>query len=146
MREVCVLSFLALLAGIGVYGDSIALGAGEALHVPTHARVGMGSCWIKDNVFGPLPAVVVLSAGINDPPGACLESLREAVGERTVIWILPAPINSARRHVESIAARYGDLTVSYNCSGTCTPFNFHPASYGALAGDIVKILARLGEK
>jgi hypothetical protein len=136
-----MLSIIALLTAIAVRGDSIAEGTGHALGVPTFAHSGSGSCWIAEHSPELFKVNVdVISAGINDPPGECLELIRRRVHARIVIWILPAPINSARAHVLEVARAHGDLTVSYRCDGACTPFNFHPASYEALADDIRALL------
>ena len=139
---IAVLAFFLAVALLGgkaraadmAEGDSIAKGTGAALHVPTYARTSMGSCWIFHNTPGGHFDHVVLSAGINDPPGPCLEALRARLTAKSVVWILPAPINAARAHVYAVAARYGDRTVSYSCGrGGCTKRNFHPASYGQVA-------------
>ncbi len=118
-----------------VLGDSIALGAGRALHLPTRARVGAGSCEIASwmlayRAYGH----VVVSAGINDG-GACVRVLRDRLDARKVIWILPAPINAGRAAVLA-AMRAGDRSVSYACKGPCTKRNFHPGSYARVASDI----------
>jgi hypothetical protein len=142
-----VILFLALLVLVGLMeqkakaadlaeGDSIALGTGRALGVPTHARQNMGSCWIVAHTPGGSFDHVVLSAGINDPPGPCLASLRARLTAKVVVWVLPAPINSARASVAAVAARWGDRTVSYACAGGCTRRNFHPASYAVVANAV----------
>lgn len=110
-------------------GDSIAAGTGAALHVETHARVGASSCAILRMVPGGSYDVAVISAGVNDPPGRCLEDIRTRMHARRIIWILPAPINSARAHVSAIAAEHGDKTVSYIPG----PDHLHPRSYSELA-------------
>lgn len=135
-----MISTLILLAGVVVGGDSIAVGTGHALGVPTYARERMSSCWIEQHMPPPA-AVTILSAGINDPPGACVGSLRSRVHGR-VIWILPAAISSARAHVSSVAAAHGDATVSYRCQGGCSATNFHPASYAAVASEVRRLLAQ----
>ena len=115
-------------------GDSIALGAGHALHLPTVARVGAGSCeiarWMpRKGAYG----TVVLSAGINDA-GACVAALRAALRARKVIWIIPADINAAALKVWNVIKVYGDKWVIYDCPhGRCTKSNFHPASYPKVA-------------
>lgn len=114
-------------------GDSIAQGVGQALGIETRARVGAGSCWIKNAFSGGSYANVVISAGINDPPGQCIAALRYSIHAQRVVWVLPAAINSARLHVAAVAASFDDLTVSYACQGGCSKRNFHPASYPALA-------------
>lgn len=112
-----------------VIGDSIALGTGTALHVETRARVGAPSCEILRKVPGGRYDVVVISAGVNDPPGRCLEAIRARVHARRIIWILPAPINSARAHIAAVACEHGDRTVSYVPGRD----HLHPRSYVELA-------------
>lgn len=119
-------------------GDSIALGTGHALHLPTVARVGAGSC----EIAGWVPrrggfAHVVLSAGINDS-GRCVAGLRNALRAKRVIWILPAPINGGRAAV-SRAMHPGDGAVNYTCKGGCTRSNFHPASYAKVASAVRRV-------
>lgn len=112
-------------------GDSIALGTGHALHVPTRAKVGAGSCAIADRMPRGAYDRVVISAGINDQ-GLCVQAVRAAVHARRVTWILPAPINGGRAMVLAVM-RLGDRSVSYACAGGCSRSNFHPASYAVLA-------------
>ena len=118
------------------YGDSIALGTGSALRVQVSAKVGASSCSIAARAPGGHYEHVVISAGINDPPGACLDAIRKAVSAGQVVWVLPAPINSARAHVLAVAQRWGDKTVSYSCAGGCSRRSFHPGSYAALAAEV----------
>ena len=117
-------------------GDSIALGTGQALGVPTYARSSMSSCWVlRHSPSGPFDRVV-FSAGINDAPGPSVKALFDRVRARVVVVILPAGINSARAHVASEAAAHGFRPVSYTCAGGCTKRNFHPASYAVLAAAV----------
>lgn len=111
-----------------VVGDSIALGTGRAMHLPTFARVGAGSCEIARYAF-PRSETVMVSAGINDPPGLCLPQLYARFGRAHVLVILPKGINSAREHVMRLAARRGYDTISYRTEG----LSFHPRSYPELA-------------
>lgn len=117
-------------------GDSIALSTGDALHVPTYAEIGASSC----RIFRTMPTGfynhVVVSAGINDAPGACVDAIRTKVRARFVTWIIPAPINSAYNHVINVAAAHGDRTVSYLCWHGCTKWRFHPASPSAVAHQV----------
>jgi hypothetical protein len=139
---ICVLLLMALTpkarASDLALGDSIALGTGHALGVPTVARVGAGSCEIADW----LPRRgsyrrVVISAGINDQ-GLCVQALRAGLRAKEVIWILPAPINAGRGMVQAVM-QPGDKAVSYRCAGPCTRSNFHPASYPAVARAIRRV-------
>ena len=109
-------------------GDSIALGAGHAMHVPTYARVGAGSCEIAAYHL-PRFDTVVVSAGINDAPGHCLSKLYARLGHARVLVILPKGINSARENVIRLAARHGYATIGYHTVGA----SFHPRSYPELA-------------
>ena len=116
-------------------GDSIALGTGQALGVRVIAVVGEPSCPNRYRVgirartpSGSFDRVVV-SAGVNDPPGRCIAAIRARLRARRVVWILPAPVNSARRAVAAVAARWGDRTVSYVAGRD----HLHPASYAVLA-------------
>lgn len=138
-----IMGFLILVGELGranaqdaAIGDSIALGAGQALGVKTFAQQNVGSCYILGHMpVGPFDHVVI-SAGINDPPGSCLGAIREKVRARSVTWIVPAPINSAYNHVINVAAAHGDRTVAYLCWHGCTAWNFHPASYRAVANAV----------
>lgn len=115
------------------FGDSIALGTGHALGVETHAQVGAGSCWVLHHVTHKSYRYVVVSAGINDPPGACVRALLGSIVATRVVVILPAPINSAQATVSREAAAHGYPTISYACPGGCSSRSFHPVSYNALA-------------
>ncbi len=114
-------------------GDSIALGTGHALGVKTYAWTGASSCTILAYMPQGRFDHVVISAGINDPPGYCVEAIFDRIVARRVVVILPAEINSARARVAVQAARHGYATVSYACAGGCTKRNFHPGSYAAVA-------------
>lgn len=128
-----------------IVGDSIAKGTGAALGVRTVARESMSSCWIAARTPSFSGAWAVISAGINDPPGSCIEAIRARVRALRVVWILPAPINSARAHVKAVAAAHGDRTVSYACVGGCSTTNFHPASYDTLAAEVRATLGDIKE-
>lgn len=119
-------------------GDSIALGTGEALGVETYARTGVSSCYILGHMPNRYFDHVVISAGINDPPGACLGAILDRVRAHTVTLIVPAAINSAAQNVFRLAAVHRVELVSYQCWHGCTKWNFHPASYGRLAIDVRK--------
>jgi hypothetical protein len=121
-------------------GDSIALGTGHALHWSTYARQGMGSCWIYAHMPRRHFDSVVVSAGINDPPGACVAQLFNLLDASRVVVIQPAPINSAAAHVYLLSVSHGFMKVGYACRGPCTKNNFHPASYGAVAASVREAL------
>lgn len=148
---ICALLMIAVLL-MGVHrahaenlavGDSIAVGTGQALHVLTVAKINAGSCtWILPNAPSGSFEHVVISAGINDPPGSCIEAIRAKYAGVKVVWILPAPISSARAHVAAVARANGDMTVSYRCRGRCTKTNFHPASYPSVAAAVQRAWGR----
>lgn len=112
-------------------GDSLAVGAGAALHVETHARVGASSCAIRAMVPAGQFDHAVISAGMNDPPGRCASAVRDAIRAETVTWILP--VNGARGNIVAIARAHGDATVSYQPSKSNWP---HPASYAGIARSV----------
>lgn len=120
-------------------GDSIALGTGHALGVPTNARARASSCWVLHHVTNNSYRYVVVSAGINDAPGPCVRTLFARIKATRVVVILPAAINSARANVAHAAQDYGYLTISYACRGGCSKRNFHPGSYAVLAGGVRKL-------
>lgn len=120
-------------------GDSIAAGTGSALGVSTYAKVGSSSCYISAHLPQGEFDHVVISAGINDAPGPCVDRILSTVRARTIVVILPAPINSARRHVASVAAQHGAFTVSYVCRGGCSRSNFHPGSYAVVAASVRRL-------
>ena len=101
------------------------------LNVLGHAlrgNTGWGPAW-RTAALRPSYDVVVISAGVNDPPGRCLEAIRARAHARRIIWILPAPVNSARAHVVEVACEHGDRTVSYVPGRD----HLHPRSYSELA-------------
>jgi hypothetical protein len=131
-----MLAALALISTL-VVGDSIAVGAGGALHATTYAHKGWSSCAIYAMLTTRQPTHVdrvVVSAGVNDPPGECVEAIfrdfAPFAGE--IVVILPPPINSARAHIAAVAARYGAKTVSYIPGRD----HLHPRSYPELARTI----------
>ena len=140
---IAIVAVLAILGGMRfakaedlAVGDSIALGTGSALHVRTVATTGASSCAIAGQAPSGSFDHVVISAGINDAPGNCIEALAKKYAGSNVVWILPAAINSARAHVAAVAGQYGDKTVSYRCTGGCSRSNFHPGSYPAVAAAV----------
>ena len=111
-------------------GDSIAVGIGAAAHIETHARVGASSCAILS--WSPETSEpVIVSAGVNDPPGSCIERIRARL-HGPVIWVLPPPINSARAHIMGVASAHGDHVISYAPGRD----GLHPRSYSELAAKI----------
>ena len=106
-------------------GDSLALGFGQASHLPTRAVVGASSC----RILGMTPSghydFVLLSAGTNDVPGRCIEAIRARLDADHVEWVLP--VNGSRRHVQEVAAANGDSVLTYTPGrGRGWP---HPARY-----------------
>jgi hypothetical protein len=118
------------VAGDLALGDSIALGTGRALGVHTVARVGASSCWIAAKAPAGRFDRVVVSAGINDPPGPCVGAIRKALEGRVgqVVFIVPAR-TSAATNVLAVAAEHGDSVVRYVAGRDRT----HPQSYVAVA-------------
>jgi hypothetical protein len=111
-----------------VVGDSIAVGVGQAMDVPTFARVGATSCEIYQQLPNHIDnKTVILSAGSNDPPGPCLVPLRQAI-TGNVIWILPID-EKTRNHVLTIAKERGDGFIDFLPAAD----NVHPKSYVHLA-------------
>jgi hypothetical protein len=109
-------------------GDSIAVGTSQALHIPAYAKERMGSCWILAHMPKRIDAErVVISAGVNDPPGRCDAAIRARIHSYNVVWI--RPVNSASVTVDSIAKRYCDSVISY----VVGPDHLHPQSYGEIA-------------
>lgn len=123
-------------------GDSIALGTGRALGVPTYAEVGASSCWVLRHAPRRAYRHIVVSAGINDAPGSCVRALFASIVAARVVVILPAPINSARANVARWAASHGYATISYVCRGGCSKSNFHPASYAVVAAGVRRLWER----
>ena len=110
-------------AGTLALGDSLAVGYGQASHMPTLARVGIGSCAILRMTPTSHYDFVLVSAGTNDPPGRCLEAIRDRLNASRVEWVVP--VNGARAHVLAVAALHHDETLFYS-AGRNWP---HPARY-----------------
>lgn len=111
-------------------GDSIALGAGHAAHMPTWAHVGWGSCKISIE----MPFVrgnAVVSAGVNDE-GKCVAEVRVQILGR-VIWILPPPRYwKARLEIQRVAVENKDVTIEF----TPGRDGLHPRSYAEIVHTI----------
>jgi hypothetical protein len=75
---------------------------------------------------------VVISAGVNDPPGHCLEAILAKIDAGEIVLILPPAVNSARAHIASVAAAHGAKTVSYVPGRD----HLHPRSYAAVAKSV----------
>ncbi len=110
-------------------GDSLAVGFGGASHMPTRAKVGISSCRILHMTPSSHYDFVLLSAGTNDPPGACVEAIRERLTASRVEWVVP--VNGARSHVLAVAGAYGDATLFYVAGARSWP---HPAFYWDIHG------------
>ena len=113
-------------------GDSIALGTGQAIHAETVAVKGMGSCAIERMMPAKHFDRAVISAGVNDAPGLCVDAILARVDADKVIVILPPGINSARKHIEAAAAAHHFKTISF------IPGNdgLHPRSYAEVAAKV----------
>ena len=114
-------------AGDLALGDSLALGLGRALGIATIARIGISSCSIAGMAPSGHYDRVVLSAGTNDPPGRCIESVRRQIHADHVTWVVP--VNGARSHVLRLAAQFGDSTLFY----APRRGDVHPSNYVAMA-------------
>ena len=113
-------------------GDSIALGTGQALNAETIAVKGMGSCAIDRMVPAKHFDRAVISAGVNDAPGMCVDSILSRVSADEVIVILPPGINSARAHIIQVAKSHHFKTVSYVPGKD----GLHPRSYAEVASQV----------
>jgi hypothetical protein len=113
-------------------GDSIAVGVGAALSIETVGKVGASSCAVLGYTPSGHHNRVVISAGVNDPPGRCDLAIRQKLRGSKVIWILPAT-TSARKNIENISRVFGDVTVSYIVGRD----GIHPRSYQELAARIL---------
>lgn len=109
-------------------GDSLSVGVAALLHCMSIARVGASSCAISHWVPAQYFDHVVISAGTNDPPGRCIEQLRERLRGGNIVWVLP--VNGARDHVAGVARASGDSVCSYSAG---RGLGVHPSSYGPLA-------------
>ena len=105
-------------------GDSLAIGFGEASHLEIHAVIGISSCRAVSLAPATHYRFVLLSAGTNDPPGRCLEALREKVDADRVEWVVP--VNRARWRVIAVAEAHHDKLLFYTPDKRAWP---HPASY-----------------
>lgn len=115
-----------------IVGDSLTVGVSQIIHADkVVAKVGMSSCWIANRAPIEQYDVAILSAGTNDPPGRCVEKLRNKIHASKVIWIVP--VNGARQHVLSVAASHGDSVAYYTPGKRSWP---HPNSYRPLAETI----------
>ncbi len=114
-----------------VIGDSIALGTGTALHVETRARVGAPSCEILRKVPGGRYDVVVISAGVNDPPGRCLEAILAPASTPAASFGYCRRFDQQRSRPmwPRLLCEHGDRTVSY----VPGPRPSAPRSYSELA-------------
>ena len=91
--------------------------------MPTSARVGIGSCAILATTPTGHYDFVLLSAGTNDPPGRCIEAIRQKLNSERVEWVVP--VNGARAHVIAVASAHGDTPLFY-AAGRNWP---HPRAY-----------------
>ena len=107
-------------------GDSLALGTGSAMNIPTIAKVGADACWINQHVPPTHAHTIVLSAGVNGGE-QCLSTLRKRIHADHVIWI--KPINGASKKVMALAYAYNDQVITYTPGSD----HLHPNSYQSLA-------------
>ena len=118
------------LAGLSAlaFGDSLALGFGQASHMRTLAIVGIGSCALLAITPTSHFDFVLLSAGTNDPPGPCIEAIRAKLMADRVEWVVP--VNGARLNVIAVAKSRGDALLYY-AAGPNWP---HPRAYWNVLG------------
>lgn len=112
-------------------GDSIALGTGQALHIRTSAVEGAGSCAILGHSPSGSFEHVVISAGVNDPPGSCVEAIVQKYRGARIVMIVPSK-TSAAGHIKSVAAKYGAKAVYYRVGAD----GVHPRSYPSVAATV----------
>jgi len=119
-----------IIAGLSslAFGDSLALGFGQASHMPTFAIVGIGSCALARITPTTHYTFVLLSAGTNDPPGLCIEAIRAKLMADRVEWIVP--VNGARSNIIAVAKSHGDALLFYD-AGPNWP---HPSAYWNVLG------------
>ena len=121
-----------------IVGDSIAVETAQYLRdCKLNAKIGIPSGAVIARV-DPQADINFVSAGSNDPEEPNLRANLERIRERAkrTIWILPA-IPSARAAVREIAAKHGDVVVSFAPGGD----GVHPASASALAQAISTAIA-----
>lgn len=146
--------------GVVAIGDSIAAGAGAALKkYQNTVTVNASASYTTQQIIDiHLPrskgaAVAVVSAGGNDilvldatTHSAVsqrdltdrLRTLRNQLGAKRVIWILPQFV-LARQVVEAVAASYNDTAVTFTPAGD----GFHPANYATLAQQLNSLIGTL---
>jgi len=144
MRVPTKLPSEAVTAPIGgdlALGDSIAVGAGGALGVRTIAVEGEPSCPNpragRAGIVSMVPSAsygrVVVSAGVNDIPGACVGAIRSKLRASVVVWL----VGLSQRHgeagtVAAVAAAHGDRVVRFQVG----PDGVHPRSYPEVAAQV----------
>jgi hypothetical protein len=125
-------------------GDSIALGAAQALKCHFVAREGAS---FSEIAGWDVPAgydMIALSIGTN-PGGksaaqlaaipAALQKVADKCGKARLVWILPHFLAEAAI-VAKFARERGEPAVAFKCTS-----GFHPDSYAALARDVKAALA-----
>jgi hypothetical protein len=117
------------LVGCLVEGDSIAVGVGSLLpECRTDAKVGIGSAAFAANRTANFSNdLVVISLGSNDgarDTTAELETVRDRVNARRVVWILPAV--GARKSAWIVASMHGDEVL--DIWGHTGPDGVHPTT------------------
>ena len=119
-------------------GDSLAIGVGGALGVPTIAGVSWSSCRIAQVTPRGHYDRVVISAGVNDVPGRCVAAIRAKINAGLVVWI--RPINGAGPTIDRVAAAHGDVVITYALGRD----HIHPRSYGEVAAAVRRAWGRRG--
>lgn len=120
-------------------GDSIAVGAGQAMHCTVKAHVGWTSTKIVTLSNGVKAQLCIISAGSNDPKNpkliVNLKKIRNNLNCNKIVWV--KPINSTAANAVYAAKKANDSVVSF----TPSKDNVHPKSYKTLADSIKKVLA-----
>jgi len=102
-----------------ILGDSIAVGiAQHRTECVTYATVGINSRkFVDHHITGDLNAnTVVISLGANDSKNIKtlkeLFALRQVIGSKHVVWVLPAKNKAAAEAVSIVADKFEDKSIS----------------------------------
>ena len=135
-----------------VVGDSLAVGTGAQIPAAiVDAKVGINSSDVLVKATGNKKLkgadVAIISAGANDGAGkdgknpnsaktiANLKGIRDALGAKKYVWILPYNRSVAR---DVISAAGNDEVVDLAKTTTPSADGIHPSSYSSVAKDAIK--------
>lgn len=126
-------------------GDSIAKGVAEQMpECIANARVGIGSYEILRRTVRYPGAVVVISAGSNDPANPALpfnlEELRAGTMGSHFVWIAPRH-PTAEAAVVRVAGRHGDQVIRLRFLAVKHD-GVHPLSYPDVAARVRRVIAQ----